>query len=118
MNIEDLPDHIFYKILNYSLGIQECDIQGNLNLKLVSKYWYKKINTVKFWKDYSKSLFYTLVNSNNERKTIYSYYKKLLNDDLEKHIEKYKKNPNNDTSIIESKLYLEKNLFEKFFCIL
>ena len=46
MNIEDLPDHIFYKILNYSLGIQECDIQGNLNLKLVSKYWYKKINTV------------------------------------------------------------------------
>ena len=46
------------------------DVQGNLNVKLVSKYWYKKINTVKFWKDYSKSLFYTLVNSNNERKTI------------------------------------------------
>ena len=54
MNIELLPEHIFNKILIHSLSIDECDIYYNLNLKLVSKYWYKKINTVKFWKEYSK----------------------------------------------------------------
>ena len=37
MNIEELPNHIFYKILLYSLSIEECDIEYNLNLKLVSQ---------------------------------------------------------------------------------
>lgn len=108
MNIELLPEHIFDKILIYSLSIDECDIYYNLNLKLVSKYWYKKINTVKFWKEYSKRICYTLRYTTSEVDNIYNHYQILLKGYIEKHIENKDTNKN-----LKQTLFLEKKLFEK-----
>ena len=53
-DFKQFSDEIFYKIIGYSLSIKECDINFNLNLSLVDKFWYSKINTIRFWKEYSK----------------------------------------------------------------
>jgi hypothetical protein len=106
MNIEELPHHIFYKILIYSLSIEECDIEYNLNLKLVSKKWNNEIKKVKFWKDYSKYIYYNLNFNSNERDNIYNHYQNLLN----RYLDKIK---SEKSQKISQKLFLEKKLFEK-----
>ena len=106
MNIEELPHHIFYKILIYSLSIEECDIEYNLNLKLVSKKWNNEIKKVKFWKDYSKYIYYNLNFNSNKRDNIYNHYQNLLN----RYLDKIK---SENSQNIPQKLFLEKKLFEK-----
>lgn len=106
MNIDLFPHHIFYKILIYSLSISECDIDYNLNLKLVSKYWYNTINSVKFWKDYSKLIYYTPNYFGEKKDNIYNHYQYLLKRYLDKHRE------NNNINLKQT-LYLETKLFDK-----
>lgn len=108
MNIELLPEIVFYKILIYSLSIEECDIEYNLNLKLVSKNWYNKMKSITFWKDYSKLIYYNLSYSNNQTDNIYNHYQFLLKRYLEDI-----KNKNINKVKLKEKLYLETKLFDR-----
>jgi hypothetical protein len=106
MNLELLPNFILYKIIIYSLSISKCDIEYNLNLKLVSKSWYNTIKSVKFWKDYSKLIYFNVNYLLDEKDNIYNHYQYLLKRYLDRHKQEESKN-------LKQKLYLERILFEK-----
>jgi hypothetical protein len=105
INFDAFPDHILHKIVNYSLSIIECDIKYNLNLKLVSKLWYSKINTIKFWKDYSKIILCSL--KNNSR-SLFNFYNNHL-----KQLLRSQYINTEDNSKLKTKLFLETKLYNK-----
>ena len=92
MNINDLPTELFIKIFDNFFSIKECDIEYNLNLRLVCKYWNKIINKNLFCNLYSKNIFFDIKdNIRDNFKISYYNYVKMLNDNIIKNI-KYNEN--------------------------
>ena len=84
MNINDLPIEIFIKLFDNFYSIEECDIEFNLNLRLVCKYWNIVINKNRFFILYSKKI---ILNQNwkDPMKSLYDYVK-ILNNKIKKNI--------------------------------
>tara|TARA_B100000886_G_scaffold324981_1_gene270135 strand:- start:265 stop:1311 length:1047 start_codon:yes stop_codon:yes gene_type:complete len=81
INLNLLPWHIFEKIYFHSLNIDDCDVNYNLNLRLVCKSWNSIISKKKFLDLYSKKLIITCLNNNNEEEnmSVKHYIKSLIN---------------------------------------
>lgn len=111
INFNLLPWHIFEKIYFHSLNIDDCDVNYNLNLRLVCKSWNSLISKKKFLDLYSKKLIITCLNSNNEEEnmSVEDYIKSLIN--VNKIHINYSNTNHKHIKIILNKLLLKRQYF-------
>lgn len=111
-DFKQFSDEIFYKIIGYSLSIKECDINFNLNLKLVNKYWYSKINTIRFWKEYSKYVRCLIPTYLNDGWSLGNSLFSNFDETLKQSILNHKLNTSN-TKLLNTKILLETQLYNR-----
>ena len=93
MNINELPIELFIKIFENIICIKECDIDFNLNLRLVCKYWNNMINNKFFCELYSKKILFDIKdNINVIYKISYYDYVKILYNNIKNNIQYSKLN--------------------------
>jgi len=109
-NFNLLPWHIFEKIYYLSLNIDECDINNNLKLRLVCKYWNSMITKHDFINLYSKKLRIDYINEENEAKniSIYKYIKDIVKENKQIIC-------NSTTNNKQAKIVIDKFLTEKLY---
>jgi hypothetical protein len=110
INFNLLPWHILYKIYYFALNINECDINYNLNLRLVCKHWNDVVTRKQFIDLYSKRLRIDCFNDEDiiQNISINKYIKNI--------IKKNKKNIlESNTNNKQVKIIIDKFITEKLY---